>query len=100
MLLGILPYSHIIFEIYSVCNNDNPCLKMFRVTAKVAVSNSITSEISGSFILMMCLYLWPMLLLVVGWIIVFLFSEVSPSSIYVNYNASKIVQLELYPNMS
>ena len=35
-----------------------------------------------------------MLLLVVGWIFAIFFSEVSPSSIYLNYNASKVVQLE------
>ena len=45
---------------------------------------------------MMLLYLWPMLLLVVGWITDTPFSGVSLSSIYVNYSASKIVQLESY----
>ena len=40
---------------------------------------------------MMLLYLWLMLLLVVGWITATHFSGASPSSIYVNYNASKIV---------
>ena len=45
---------------------------------------------------MMLLYWWPMFFLVVGWIIVNHFSGVSLSSIFVNYSASKIVQLELY----
>ena len=40
------------------------------------------------------LFLWLMLLLVVGWIIATDFSGASPSSIYVNYSASTIVQLE------
>ena len=35
----------------------------------------------SSFLLMIHPYLWPMLLSVVGWIIIILFSEVSPSSI-------------------
>ena len=69
---------------------------MFRVSVKDGLFNSMTSDVSGSFSLMMCLYLWPVLLLVVGWIIVIFISEVYPSSIYVNYNASKIVQQELY----
>ena len=46
--------------------------------------------------LMMFLCLWLMLWLVVGWIIATHFSGASPSSIYANYSASKIVQLELY----
>ena len=45
---------------------------------------------------MMFLCLWLMLWLVVGWIIATHFSGASPSSIYANYSASKIVQLELY----
>ena len=44
---------------------------------------------------MMLLYLWPMLLLVVGWITLTHFSGVSQGSI-ANYSASKIVQLESY----
>ena len=53
-------------------------------------------DMSGGFLLMMFLYLWPMLLLVVGWITVTHFSGVSLSSIFVNYSASKTVQLESY----
>ena len=45
---------------------------------------------------MMLLYLWPMLLLVVDWITVTHFSGVSLGSIFVNYSASKTVQLESY----
>ena len=37
----------------------------------------------------------PMLLLVVGWTTVPHFSGVSPNSIFIDYNLSKIVQLEL-----
>ena len=51
------------------------------------------SDISDGFLLMMLLYLWLMLLLVVGWITATHFLGVSPSSIY---GASKIVQPELY----
>ena len=45
---------------------------------------------------MMLLYLWQMLLLVVGWITVAHFSGVSLSSIFINYSASKTVQIESY----
>ena len=51
---------------------------------------------SGSFLLMMFLYLWLMLLLVISWITATHFSGSSPSSIYVNYSASKTVLPELY----
>ena len=51
---------------------------------------------SHGFLLMMFMYLWLMLLLVVGWITATYFSGASPSSIYVNYSASKLVQPELY----
>ena len=67
-------------------------INMSRVSAKVVLSKCVTSHISGSFLFMIWLYLWPMLLLIVGWVIVILFSEVFLSSIYINYNASKIVQ--------
>ena len=51
---------------------------------------------SGAFLLMMLLYLWPMFLLVVGWVTVTHFPGVSLSSVFINYSASKILQLELY----
>ena len=41
----------------------------------------------------MILYLWPMLLLVGSWITVTHFSGVSLSSIFINYSASKTVQI-------
>ena len=69
---------------------------MFRMSAKVVLLNSVTSDMSGGFSLMMFLCLWLMLWLVVGWITATHFSGASPSSIYANYSASKIVQLELY----
>ena len=69
---------------------------MFRMSAKVVLCNSVILDMSGGFLLMMLLYLWPMLLLVVGWITVTHFSGVSLSSIFVNYSASKTVQLESY----
>ena len=69
---------------------------MFRISAKVVLCNSVTLDLSGGFLLMMLLYLWPMLLLVVCWITVTHFSGVSLSSMFVNYSASKIVQLESY----
>ena len=56
---------------------------------------SVISEMSGSFSLMMFLCLWLMLLLVVGWISSTHFSA-SPSLIYANYSASKIMLLGLY----
>ena len=59
-----------------------PCPNMFRMSAKVVLFNSMTLDMSGSFLLMMFLYLWPMLLLVVGWIIVTHFSGISLSSIW------------------
>ena len=37
-----------------------PCLSMFRVSAKAVLSNSVSSDISGSFLIMMHLYVWPM----------------------------------------
>ena len=48
------------------------------------------------FLLMMLLHLWPLLLLEVSWIIIPYFFGVSLSSTFINYSASKIVQLELY----
>ena len=54
------------------------------------------TDMSGGFLLVMLLYLWPMLLLVVGWITVTHFSGVSLSSIFVNYSVSKTVHLESY----
>ena len=69
---------------------------MFRMSAKVVLCNSVISDMSGSFLLMMLLYLWLMLLLVVGWITATHFSGASLSSIYVNYSAPKRVQPELY----
>ena len=73
-----------------------PCPSMFRMSAKVVLHNSMISDMSGSFLLMMLLYLWLMLLLVVSWITATHFSGASPSSIYVNYSASKTVLPELY----
>ena len=66
------------------------------MSEKVVLLNSMISDMSGGFSLMMFLWLWLMLWLVVGWIIATHFSGASPSSIYANYSASKIVQLELY----
>ena len=62
---------------------------MFRMSVKVVWCNSMT-------LAMMLLYLWPIFLLVVGWITETHFLGVSLSSIFKNYSASKIVQLELY----
>ena len=73
-----------------------PCPNMFRMSAKVVLCTSMTLNMSGSFLLMMLLYFWPMLLLVVGWITVTHFSGVPLSSIFINYSAFKIVQLESY----
>ena len=56
---------------------------MFRMSTKVVLCNSVILDTSGGFLLMMLLYLWPMLLLVVGWITVTHFSGVSLSSIFV-----------------
>ena len=72
------------------------CPSMFRRFAKVVLLNSVISDMSGGFLLMMFLCLWLMLLLVVVWITATHFSGASPSSIYANYSASKRVQLELY----
>ena len=55
---------------------------------------------TGTFLFIMLLYLWLMLLLVVIWITATHFSGASPSSIYVNYSASKLVQPELYQTLS
>ena len=52
-----------------------PCPNMFRMSAKVVLCNSVSLDMSGSFLLMMLLYLWPMLLLVVGWITLTHFQE-------------------------
>ena len=71
---------------------------MFKVSVKAVLCNFVTSYVSGSFLLMMCLHLWPVLLTVVGWIIVIRFLEIFSSSININDSASKIVQLELYLN--
>ena len=73
-----------------------PCPSMFRMSAIIVLSNSVITDMSGSFLLMMFLYLCLMLLLVVGWITATHFSGASTSSIYANYSASKIVQPDLY----
>ena len=69
---------------------------MFRLSANVILLNSVISDMSAGFLLMMFLCLWLMLLLVVGWITANHVSGASPSSIYANYSASKTVQPELY----
>ena len=66
------------------------------MSAKVVLSSSVILDMSGGFLLMMFLYLWLMLLLVVGWITATHFSGASLSLIYANYGAFKIVQPELY----
>ena len=76
-------------------DSEFSCPNLFRISAKVFLCHSVTLDMSGFFLLMMLLYLWPMLLLVVGLTILTRFSGVSLSSIFVNYSASKIVQLEL-----
>ena len=53
-------------------------------------------DMSDGLLLMMHLYLCPIILSVVSWIIIIHFLEFSPSSICINYSASKRVQLELY----
>ena len=73
-----------------------PCLSMFRMSAKVVLLNSVISDMSGDFLLLMFLYLWLMLLLVVSWITATLFSGASRSSTNANYSASEIVQPKLY----
>ena len=69
---------------------------MFRMSGKVILLNSVDSDMSGGFLLMMFLCLWLMLLSVVGWITATHFSGASSSSIYPNNSESKTVQLELY----
>ena len=69
---------------------------MFRMSAKIVLCNCVTLDMSGSFLLVMLLYLWPMLLLVVSWITVTHYSRVSLSAIFVNYRTSTIVQLKSY----
>ena len=51
---------------------------MSRMSAKIALCNSVTLDMSGGFLLMMLLYLWQMLWLV-GCITVTHFSGVSQS---------------------
>ena len=77
-------------------DSDLSLSKHVQNVCKSCFVNSLISDMSGSFLLTMFLYLWLMLLLVVGWITATHFSGVSPSSIYINYSASKIVQPELY----
>ena len=43
-----------------------PCPNMIRMSAKVVLCNSVILDMSGGYLLMMLMYLWPMLLLVVG----------------------------------
>ena len=69
---------------------------MFRMSVKAVVCNSMTLNMSGGFLLVMLLYLWPILLLVVGLNIVAHLSGASLSSIIINYRVFKIVQLDLY----
>ena len=70
-----------------------PCPSMFRMSAIAVLLNSVISDMSAVFLLMMFLYLWLMLLLVFGWITTTHFSGASPSSIYPNYSVSKTVKL-------
>ena len=71
-------------------------LSMFRMSAKAVLCNSVTLDMSGGFLLMMLLYLWPMLMLAVDWTTVTHFSGVFLSSIFANYSAPKTVQLESF----
>ena len=68
---------------------------MFRASAKVVLFNSVTSDVPGDFLLMMLLYLCQMPSSVVSWITV-----ITLSSININCNVWKIVQLKLYQNSS
>ena len=77
-------------------DSDFSLFKHVQKVAKVVLLNSVISDMSGGFLLTMFLCLWLMLLLVVVWITATHFSGASPSSVYANYSASKIVQLELY----
>ena len=67
---------------------------MFGMSAKVVLLNSVISDMSAGFLLMMFLYLWLMLFLVFGWITTTKFSGASPSLIFANYSVSKTVQPE------
>ena len=72
-------------------DSDFSLSKHVQNVCKVVLLNSVISDMSGGFSLMMFLCLWLMLWLVVSWIIATHFSGASPSSIYANYSASKIV---------
>ena len=58
-----------------------PCPSMFRMPAKVVLLNSVISDMSAGFLLMMFLCLWLMLLLVFGWITTAHFSGASITSV-------------------
>ena len=64
------------------------------MSAKVVLLNSVISDMSAGFLLMMFLCLYLMLFLVFGWITTTHFSGASPSSIYANYSVSITVQPE------
>ena len=68
---------------------------MLRRSANVVLCNLGTSGVSGGFLLMMLLYLWPMLLSAVGWISS-LFRSFSKFNLCTLQCIAKIVQLELY----
>ena len=53
-----------------------PFPNMFKVSAKVVLCNGGTPDVSGSFLLMMLLYLWPRVFSVVSWITVLHFLRV------------------------
>ena len=66
------------------------------MSANVVLLNSVISDMSGGFLLIMFLYLWLMLLLVVGWITATHFSGASPSSICVNCIQNCIKHQSIY----
>ena len=72
-------------------DSDFSLTKHVQNVGKGVLCNSVTLDMSCSFLPMTFLYLWPMILLVVGWITVTHFSGVCLSAIFVSYSLSKIV---------
>ena len=78
LLIEIKHYKSVGLELEPSLSNYQVSHKnsnMFRISANVDLYNSITLDMSGGFLLMIVLHLWPVLLLVVNLITVTHFEE-------------------------
>ena len=80
-------YQYLLWEIGFLCLEIKSILILLCLlfAEKVALLNSVISDMSGGFLIMILLYLWPMLLYALGWTTVTHFSRV-----FLKFNLRKL----------